>query len=100
MSMALVAFGRIVLLRIPVAVTLSVYIGVFGCGCPISVRVCWILTALRSLMYSALNSASTADDVTALNICASNNMAPLSGGIGLSLERGKCPPALLRAFFC
>ncbi len=55
--------------------------------------------ALLELMYSAVSSASAADDMTAFIICAMDKMAPfVSGGIGSSLERKKWPPARLRVF--
>ena len=65
MSMALSAFGWILLVSSACAVALSVCIGVRGCGCPSSIRVCRIATAVFALMNRAPNSASAADDMTA-----------------------------------
>ncbi len=49
--------------------------------------------------YHAPNSASAADDITALIIVALVRIVPLLGG-GVSLfDKKKCPPARLRAFF-
>ena len=98
MSIALVCFGCIVFVTTLSAVKLSIWIEVGGCGWPISSRSCLWGIAARELMYSAPSSASAADDMTALMICAIVRTAPLLCGISLSLDRKKCPPALLRAF--
>jgi hypothetical protein len=47
-------------------------------------------------MNSAPTSASAADDSTALIICEIVITAPLLGGVSVSLDMKKCPPALLR----
>jgi hypothetical protein len=49
-------------------------------------------------MYRAANSASVADDMTCLMMCAMLRIAPLLGGLSQSWDKKKCPPALLRAF--
>ena len=67
------------------AVELSVWMGVRGCGCPISSSVCRIDTAVLALMNSAPNSASAANDITAFIICEIFNTAPLL--IGISSEQ-------------
>ena len=61
MSMALSAFGRILLVSSACAVALSVCIGVWGCGCPSSMSICRIETADFALMKRAPRSASAAD---------------------------------------
>jgi hypothetical protein len=64
--------GRILLVSSACAVELSVWMGVCGCGCPISLSVCRMDTAVLALMNSAPNSASAADD----------NLEPLDAAIG------------------
>ncbi len=97
MSIALVRLGCILPLHTASAVALSVCNGVEGCLWPISVNTILIYTASRAMMYNAANSASVADVMTCLMMCAMLSMAPLLAGIMASLERKKCPPALLRA---
>ncbi len=75
-----------------------VWIGVRGCGCPISVSICRRYTASFALMKIAPNSASAADDITALIIVAMVRIAPLLGGLSTLFDRKKCPPARLRDF--
>ena len=77
MSIGLVLFGCTLLLTTPLAVELSVCIGVGGCGCPISANMFLMCTASLALMKSAPNSASAAEDITALIICATLCMLPL-----------------------
>ena len=48
-------------------------------------------------MYNAASSASVADDIPFLMMCAMLRMAPLFGGSSLLLDRKKWPPARLRA---
>ena len=50
-------------------------------------------------MYNAPNSASAAEDITALIIVAMVRIAPLLGGNLSSFDKKKCPPARLRDFF-
>ena len=49
-------------------VELSICIGLEGCGCPISLRMFCILSALHELMCSDLILASAADNMTAFSI--------------------------------
>ena len=95
MSMAFVALGKILLLMIPSAVELSVWMGVRGCSCPMAWRIFLMWMASRELMNSPPSSASAAEVMTALMMVETVRMAPLSGGIGSSFERKKCPPTLL-----
>ena len=67
--MALSAFCRILLVSSACAVAVSVCIGLHGCGCPSSISVCCIETAVFVLMNKAPSSASAADDMTARIIC-------------------------------
>ena len=83
------------LLTMPSAVVLSVYIGVGGCLCPISSSVVLAGTAFLQLMKSAHSSASAADDMTALTILDIVVTAPLFGGSSVLSVMKKCPPALL-----
>ncbi len=68
-----------------------------GCLWPISVNIILIYTDSCAMMYNVANSASVADVMTCLMMCAMLSMAPLLVGIVASLERKKYPPALLRA---
>ena len=96
--MAFNALGRILLVSSACAVELSVWMGVRGCGCPISSSVCRIDTAVLASMNSAPNSASAADDITAFIICEIFYTAPLLMGISSEPAMNMWPPALLRAF--
>jgi len=88
--------GTIVLLVTPTAVELSVWIGVFGCGHPIAMRVClWGIISL-AMMKRAESSYSAAEPITHLMIWAMESMAPLKRGNGSFSERKMCAPALLR----
>ena len=66
MSIASVAFGKIVLVMMPITVELSVWIGVGGCGCPISANVAQMTTVCLALINRAPNSALATNDMTAL----------------------------------
>jgi hypothetical protein len=99
MSIAFVRLGCILLLITPSAVELSVCIGVRGCGWPISVSICRRYTASLAFKNNAPNSASAADDITAFIMVAMVKTAPLFGGLSTLLDRKKCPPARLLAFF-
>ena len=98
MSIAFVLFGWTFLFTTPSAIELSVWSGVGDCLCPISLRMMRMYTASRATMYSAAKSASVAEDMTCLMICAMLSTAPLLWGTEESAERKKFPPALLRAF--
>ena len=97
MSIAMVCLGCILPLHTASAVALSVCSGVAGCLWPISVKTILIYTASCAMMYNATNSASVADVMPCLMMCAMLIMVPLLAGIVASLERKKCPPALLHA---
>ena len=97
MSIALVRLGCTFPFTTASAIALSVWSGVGGCLCPSSSSMIQIYTASRAIMYRAANSASVADDITCLMMCAMLSTAPLLGGIGDSSDRKKCPPARLLA---
>ena len=97
MSMAFVRFGCTLPFITASAMALSVCSGVGGCLCPSSSNMIRMYTASRAIMYNPASSASVADDITFFMICAMFNTAPLFGGMGVSLDRKKCPPARLRA---
>ena len=99
MSIDFVHFGCILPLVTASAIELSVCSGVSGCLCPISSSMILMQTASRAITYKPANSAYVADDITCLMMCAMLRTAPLFCGMVLSLERKKCPPALLCAFF-
>ncbi len=69
MSITFKALGIILLVSSAWAVELLVCMGVRVCGCPISLRVRCMETAVLVLMNNAPSLASTADDITALIIC-------------------------------
>jgi len=80
------------------ALELSVCIGVRGCGCPGSLSVCCIDTAIFTLMKNAPSSASAADNMTAFIIWNMLRTIPLLVGMLPQFSRNICPPALLLAF--
>ncbi len=80
------------------AIELLVCSSVGGCLCPISSRMILMYTASLAIMYSLANSTSVAEDITCLSMWAMFSTAPLFGGIGVLLDRKKCPPAQLLAF--
>jgi hypothetical protein len=61
-------------------------------------RMILMYTASLAMMYNAASSASVADDMTFLMMCAMLRIALLFDGICVSFDRKKCQPALLRAF--
>ena len=97
MSMAFVLLGCILPLHTASAIALSVCSGVGGCLCPISSNIILMYTALRAMMYNAASSASVADDITCLMMCAMLSTAPLFCGIVELLDKKKCPSARLLA---
>ena len=54
--------------------------------------------ASHQLMKRTTSSASDAEDITALILCAMVMTAPLLGGMTELLNMKKCPPDLLCAF--
>ena len=78
----MVALLTMVLLVNPTAVELSVCIGDLGCGQPISMSVLRSGIIFLDVMYSAAISASAAEAITNLMICAIVNTGPLSFGFG------------------
>ena len=80
MSANLVALFTIVLLVKPTAVELSVWMGVLGCGHPISINVLRSGIIFLAVMYNAAISASAADAMTVLMICAIVKTDPLRFG--------------------
>ena len=63
------------------------------------VSICLMNTVSFAFKNNAPNSASAADDMTALIIVDIVNIAPLFGAELLLFDRKKCPPARLRAPF-
>ncbi len=97
MSMALVCLGCTLPFMTASAIALSVCIGVGGCLCPNSSSMILMYTALRTIMYSPTSSTLVANDMTFLMMCAMFSTAPFFGGMVVSFDRKKCPPALLHA---
>jgi hypothetical protein len=81
MSIALVQHGWMLLVMMPRAVLLSVWMGVGGCLCPISLRRCRMGIASRKFMYSAPSLALAALDMTALGIFGDVEHGPIVGWI-------------------
>ncbi len=98
MSMALSAFGRILLVSSACAVELAVQIGVCACGWPNSLSIVRMETAVFALINNAPSSASAADDMTDFIICEVLRTAPLFIGILSSHAMNMWPPAWLWAF--
>ena len=71
-----------VLLVNPTAVELSVCIGVWGCGQPISMSLLRSGIIFLAVIYSAAISASYADAIIVIMICAIFKTGPLSFGLG------------------
>ncbi len=97
MSMAFNDLGRILLVSSAWAVELPVWMGVQVCGCPISLSMCCMETAILALMNNVPSLASAADDITALIICNILSTAPLLMGMSSVPAMNMWPPALLRA---
>ena len=86
------------LVTTPCGVVVSVCTCVGGCLWPIYSRAWQAGTASRQLMKRAASLTSAAEDMTAFMIWAMVMTAPLFGGVSVSLDMKKCPPALIRAF--
>ena len=95
MSIVFVLLGCTLFVTTACAAELPVYIGVVGCGWPISDSVILCGTASLALIYVAPISASAADNMTALMIWATFKTAPLLAGIAALLDMKKFPPARL-----
>ena len=90
----------IVLFTMPTAVVLSKWMGVGGCGWPISSNVIWMILASKALRKRAPNLASAVDAATHLRMEDWVIMAPLRrmGHPSSGTEpRKKWLPALLLA---
>jgi hypothetical protein len=94
----------IILLEMPAAHALSVWIGVAGCGCPISMKAVPSGTASRALWNKSPNYASVVEAITLAIIELMVCTGPLYGGGGFLvgfygsaglLLRKKAPPARL-----
>ncbi len=97
MSMAFNTLGIILLVSSACAVELLVCMGVQVCGCPTSLRVRRMETAVLALMNSAPSLASAADDITALIICDMLSTTPLLMGMSSLPAMIMWPLALLQA---
>ncbi len=71
----------------PTVVELSVWIGVFGCGHPMEMRVCLWGIISRAVMNRAASSDLAAEAITNLMICVMESTAPLKRGNGSFSER-------------
>ena len=98
MSIDLSRLLAMLLVTTPSAVVLSVCIGVGGCFWPIVSNAWRAGIASLQLMKRAPNSASAADDMTALTICEMARKDPVFGGTAELSDKKKCPPALLLDF--
>jgi hypothetical protein len=99
--MAFVRFCLIVPLLYPVAVVLSVSIGVGGCLCPNSSDVFLRTAPSFVLIKTAPIYASAAEDITCLRTLLTIKIAPLVSFLSflVVLPMLKNPPALLLASF-
>jgi hypothetical protein len=77
MSIAFVCFCFIVPLLYPVAVVLSVYNGVGGCGCPNSSNVVQRIAPYLAFIKTAPISASAVEDTPCLRTVLMIKIAPL-----------------------
>ncbi len=82
MSIMLALFGTMVLFVIQTAVELSVWMGLHGCGHPMSMRVCRWGTILRAAIKSAVSSALAAEAMTNLMMVDIVKTMPLKHGFG------------------
>ena len=82
MSIDFVFLGMMVALDTPTAVELSHWMGDLGCGHPISVRDWCSGTMALAQMKRPASSASAAEDMTFLMICATVRTGPLYVGAG------------------
>ena len=80
MSKALEHFCRMLELRIPLAVELSTFSGVGGCGWPRAVNVWWMGTAAWAFMTTVVVSASAAEAITCRIVLHLTRMGALVGG--------------------
>ena len=97
MSVDFVPFGCIFPLHTASAILFSVCNVVGGCLFPISSKIILMYTASRDMMKIATSSSPVADVMTCLIMCAMLIIAPLFWGIVASLDKKKCPPALVLA---
>ncbi len=82
MSIALERRWRMVSLAIPTSHILSVFIGVAGCGWPMSWRVVRSMARTFPLRKVKPSSASAAEDMTVRIMLLGVWIAPLCGGLG------------------
>ena len=75
---------------------LYVWIGVGGCGHPISIKVCVMGTSFLEVIYKAANSASAAEVMTNLITWEMDRIGPFHRWIGSSSDRKIWAPAQLR----
>ena len=83
MSIKFVFLGMMVALDTPTAVELSHWMGDLGCGHPIYVRDWCSGTMVLAQMKRPASSASAAEDMTFLMICATVRTGPLYVGAGM-----------------
>jgi hypothetical protein len=86
MSMAREHCSLMLSLATPHVVELSVWIGVAGCGHPISASVVRSIVAFLQLSNSAPISASEVDDKTGFMIDVEARMVPFSVGFPMSAD--------------
>ena len=97
MSMDLVLRGIMVLLVTPNAVELLYWMGVLGCGHPIYMSAWRGGTIFLEMVKKPDSSASDADDMTFLIICAVVRTGPLWRGTGTYSESMMWAPTRLQA---
>ena len=77
----------IFLFNTPSDVVLSVWVGVSGCGHPISIKVCLMGTSFCTVIYTAANPASASEVMTNLITWAMDRIDPFHRGIGSYSDR-------------
>ena len=97
MSMGLVLRGMVVALITPTAVELSHWMGVLSYDHTVSKSACRSGTIYLAIVKRPASSASEADDMTLLIICANVRTGLLWRGIWTSSESMMWDPARLRA---
>ena len=85
MSIAFGLFGWILLFTTSLAIELSLWVSIHGCGYSTSCRKCWIKIASSVLIYNVQSSTLAANDITTLIICAKLRIALLCDRLGMGM---------------
>ena len=99
MSMDLILRGILVSLVTPTGVELSHWMGVWGCGNPISMSAWRSGTISLVMVKSPVSVASESEDMKFLIVCAIVRTGPLWRDIGTSFESMMWAPAQLQDWY-